>query len=721
MLKGRSKIFAPKKIGGGPRRPTPSSARPSVERQSQTPAPAAPPQVIDLDAEESRSVPTVEAQEAQTQRQAVAEETVTSETTNPPSTVRLKRKTRDDDAAAAQSPAKRRLSLDKPHLPTPQAEQSQTTTTTQPSSSSRLKRKTREDDASPAVAKRKPSPQRREAPPQTATLTPPGSTPASEPTKDNSVEVSKSVPAPDAPATEDWVRERDIAEDEDDRESQPPSPHRRATPEARGYRYPSPENMVTIADEPQTASTSLGPAGGNTSGLGAAGDVGAIIRPGQASEIVPMAALNPDGTSGGIIEEAPSASENEQGKKKKKTTKRTKKVQAAQAGDDVRATIEMQINRPRRIAGQKRERRKKDGEGRRRRQRAETPEGAEDEIIDHSTMTMTDLCKDLKIGRKFSKAAEIKDRILRKKVEAAKAKMRKDHPELIPIIDGDEGESSVGPAQAGPSGTADEPIEVPAASTSGPQLRIVDGQIVVDESTLQVDRHKNAEKDRGEMREIEENDFSRVITSGTYMKRERAQLWDHAGNDLFYKGLRMFGTDFEMIAKMFPHRNRRQIKLKFNKEEKDNPHRINKALMGVKEEIDLDEFEKIADIKLEEVSAIEAEHESYDQEERAKLDRHAAEVAETTRKKKEAIQSQNKSQRERVQAILATADDSDDEGGAVRGTDSAKENAEPARGQSREASAALKSKKKAAPRKPRMNKHSYRAGGEEVEILGTID
>jgi transcription factor TFIIIB component B'' len=479
--------------------------------------------------------------------------------------------------------------------------------------------------------------------------------------------------------------------------------------------------MVIISDEPPIASTSLGPAGGNTAGLGAAGDVGALIRPGQASEIVPMAALNPDGTSGGIIEEAPSASENEKGKKKKKTTKRTKKVQAAQDGDDVRATIEMQINRPRRIAGQKRERRKKDGEGRRRRQRAETPEGAEDEVIDHSTMTMTDLCKDLKIGRKFSKAAEIKDRILRKKVEAAKAKMRKDHPELIPIIDGDEGESSAGPAQAGPSGTAAEPIEVPVASTSGPQLRIVDGQIVVDESTLQVDRHKNAEKDRGEMREIEENDFSRVITSGTYMKRERAQLWDHAGNDLFYKGLRMFGTDFEMIAKMFPHRNRRQIKLKFNKEEKDNPHRINKALMGVKEEIDLDEFEKIADIKLEEVSAIEAEHESYDQEERAKLDRHAAEVAETTRKKKEAIQSQNKSQREKVQAILATADDSDDEERAVRGMDSAKENTEPARGQSREASAAPKSKKKAAPRKPRKNKHSYRAGGEEVEILGTID
>jgi hypothetical protein len=37
---------------------------------------------------------------------------------------------------------------------------------------------------------------------------------------------------------------------------------------------------------------------------------------------------------------------------------------------------------------------------------------------------------------------------------------------------------------------------------------------------------------------------------------------------LFPQALAQWGTDFEMIARLFPHRNRRQIKLKFTREEK---------------------------------------------------------------------------------------------------------------------------------------------------------
>ena len=64
----------------------------------------------------------------------------------------------------------------------------------------------------------------------------------------------------------------------------------------------------------------MGPAGaGMSSGLGRAGDMGAAGANAQAiqvSEIVPMAALNPDGTSGGIIEEVPSGTEKGKGKGK---------------------------------------------------------------------------------------------------------------------------------------------------------------------------------------------------------------------------------------------------------------------------------------------------------------------------------------------------------------------------------------------------------------------
>jgi len=72
--------------------------------------------------------------------------------------------------------------------------------------------------------------------------------------------------------------------------------------------------------------------------------------------------------------------------------------------------------------------------------------------------------------------------------------------------------------------------------------------------------------------------------------------------------------------------------------------------------------------------------------------------------------------------VLATVELSDeDEPGRATGGESAKENREPAgRSKSVEAPAA-KGKKKAAPKKPKKNKHSYYAGGEEVEVLGTID
>jgi transcription factor TFIIIB component B'' len=447
------------------------------------------------------------------------------------------------------------------------------------------------------------------------------------------------------------------------------------------------------------------------------GAAGANAQAAQVSEIVPMAALNPDGTSGGIIEEVPSGAEKGKGKRKKYTKR--KKIQAAQAGDDARATVEMQLNRPRRVVGGRRIRRKKDGT-KERKQRATTPEGAEDEEIDKETMTMTDLCKDLKIGKPFSMRGEIKQRIIKKKADAARAKLRKDHPELIPLIDA---EDNAAPGEAGPPGTtADEPAAPEAPVASGPQMRVIDGQIVIDDRTLQIDRQKRAQAEQQAMEEVEENDFTRVITSGTWMKMERAQPWDMAANELFYTGLRQYGTDFQMIAGLFPNRNRRQIKLKFNKEEKVNPAKINRALTGVKEPINLDEFQKMSATQLEEVADIEAEREQFDQEQMTEQAKHEAAKAEVTRKKKEAIQSTSAAARR----ILATvASDDDEPSDRATGGESAKENREPAastRGKSTEATAAPKGRKKGpAPKKTRKNKHSHYAGGDEVEVLGTID
>ena len=45
-----------------------------------------------------------------------------------------------------------------------------------------------------------------------------------------------------------------------------------------------------------------------------------------------------------------------------------------------------------------------------------------------------------------------------------------------------------------------------------------------------------------------------------------------------YKGLVLFGTDFESIANMISNKNRNQIINKFHREEKRNPEKIEKAL-----------------------------------------------------------------------------------------------------------------------------------------------
>lgn len=47
---------------------------------------------------------------------------------------------------------------------------------------------------------------------------------------------------------------------------------------------------------------------------------------------------------------------------------------------------------------------------------------------------------------------------------------------------------------------------------------------------------------------------------------------------LTWQALSQWGTDFALIANMFPTRNRRQIKLKFKQEERRNPARVNQAL-----------------------------------------------------------------------------------------------------------------------------------------------
>ena len=61
-------------------------------------------------------------------------------------------------------------------------------------------------------------------------------------------------------------------------------------------------------------------------------------------------------------------------------------------------------------------------------------------------------------------------------------------------------------------------------------------------------------------------------------RREKAEKWLPEETEKFYKALQIFGTDFSIIMKLLPGRSRKQIKNKFNREERENSQKIDSIL-----------------------------------------------------------------------------------------------------------------------------------------------
>lgn len=270
------------------------------------------------------------------------------------------------------------------------------------------------------------------------------------------------------------------------------------------------------------------------------------------------------------------------------------------------------------------------------RQRTATPEGAEEQVVDLSSMTMADLTMDLRIGKK----SKVHDMLLareREKLAAAKLKKAGLHP------DG-------GDSQAGTPAPSQQPVsfldkEVPSSEPTGLQYTMIGGQIVVDQSSLSLDRHERARQQQlasgGMMAEMEEDDFTNHITETSFRtgsKLRGPNFWSAEDTELFYRGLGMLGTDFTLIARMFPSRNRRHVKMKFNREEKANPDRINAVLAGGSSmSLDMDEYKHWTKAEYESVEDIMAAHRAKEVEFEEQTKRIADEKAEANRKKKEAL------------------------------------------------------------------------------------
>lgn len=323
-----------------------------------------------------------------------------------------------------------------------------------------------------------------------------------------------------------------------------------------------------------------------------------------------------------------------------------------------------------------------------RRKRSITPEDAENIQIDPQTMTLAELTRNMRTGKRWEKAHLIEQVEQERKREMQKRRLIKlgklKEGEDLPNEDGSEAGGTPAPvASSTPVPVAPSKSPTPPPLPAGPQMRVVNGVMVVDETTTQYDRYAEADAERENYESKEEHEFSRRTTQRTNMTRKpQANFWAPEETEKFYYGLRMFGTDFGMIAKMFGGaKSRRQVKLKFNREERANPVGVNKCIIGEKDvAMDLDAvgggegLEESADIKdelLREQNEREAQAKALEDE-----------VAAEARRKREELMGKRKGDKskgnhevdmevvdEDVSAPLATASKGKGGGGGGRTRD----------------------------------------------------
>ena len=265
------------------------------------------------------------------------------------------------------------------------------------------------------------------------------------------------------------------------------------------------------------------------------------------------------------------------------------------------------------------------GKGRRGRKRREpTPEEAETSTITPSKIKMADLCKDNRMGKKSLTEIALQQR----DKEAFIRRKEQDLQELVRTgatpDSGEPGSSGNAPeVNNGPRQTVQAQTQRQEDVLQNVPDTVIDedGNIIIDVSTTQIDRHAQAAagRDRDQLVSVEEDDLSRRVNSASFSKREKPNSWPEELTDEFYEGLRMFGTDFSMISKMLG-KTRHAVKLKFCREEKLDGGRIKEALLGERIAVDMEDYSRRAGENIAETH----EHERLMEEDRKLIKESAA-------------------------------------------------------------------------------------------------
>ncbi|CAN8276587.1 unnamed protein product [Cochlearia groenlandica] len=104
----------------------------------------------------------------------------------------------------------------------------------------------------------------------------------------------------------------------------------------------------------------------------------------------------------------------------------------------------------------------------------------------------------------------------------------------------------------------------------------------------------------------------------TYMKKTLRTRWSKEDTELFYEGIREFGSNLSMVQQLFPNRTREQIKLKFKLEERRYPLKLDDALSSRSKH--LKHFQNVIKKLQEEAAAAKKAEEGEEEEEEEDID-----------------------------------------------------------------------------------------------------
>jgi transcription factor TFIIIB component B'' len=273
---------------------------------------------------------------------------------------------------------------------------------------------------------------------------------------------------------------------------------------------------------------------------------------------------------------------------------------------------------------------------RRGRERETTPEDAEHRIVDPEETFLDSLAsRSFRIGKLSQRERQMRE----VNWEEVKERRRKENALEIPRLKTKEEKEAEANAQEAAEHEQEQQRQAPAAT-----MKLVNGVLVMDNSAA---RNGGGEDDVEDGDVIEEHDLTTRITTNSFMRENKrnpkefmlagqGKRWNAEMTERFYDALQIFGTDFNMIQTLFKDVTRRSIKLKFNREERENPELIKAALNGQRKS-NWEEFlskSEYTDAHFIDPRALEAELEAMRQEKQPEIDEARAKAEERRRQRR---------------------------------------------------------------------------------------